>query len=305
VPKHQHLLARLSDAGIAPRYLLRIEAELRDHYADIEREAFAADSTTEEAAKEARLRLGDDETIAAEFLAHPELKLWIYRSPLSLLCLELIAQLMLLVLSRLERILARRAEMARYGIAFFASAALMSVLLLGMHSLVRQDLARSRTVGISVARQEAATSTSTMAKDAREMIVQPSLVLPRPKSPGQDTLDTSSGAQHDEALAGSMVVMGDLELQLLDGDYLPIVKVAPVYPSRALSQGLEGFVVVEFTVARSGAVKDVIVVESTDSLFERAAVEAAYRFKYRPRIIAGQSVEVPGVRNRITFDIAV
>ena len=88
-----------------------------------------------------------------------------------------------------------------------------------------------------------------------------------------------------------------------DGEYLPIVKVAPVYPSRALSRGLEGYVIVEFTVTQAGAVKDVFVVESTSSLFERAAVEAAYKFKYKPRVIDGVPVEVPGVRNKITFEI--
>ena len=88
-----------------------------------------------------------------------------------------------------------------------------------------------------------------------------------------------------------------------DGEYLPIVKVAPVYPSRALSRGLEGYVIVEFTVTQTGAVKDVFVVESTSSLFERAAVEAAYKFKYKPRVIDGVAVEVPGVQNKITFEI--
>ncbi len=88
-----------------------------------------------------------------------------------------------------------------------------------------------------------------------------------------------------------------------DGEYLPIVKVAPVYPSRALSRGLEGYVIVQFTVTQAGAVKDVFVVESTSSLFERAAVEAAYKFKYKPRVIDGVAVEVPGVQNKITFEI--
>src|SRR5690606_20820240 len=44
-----------------------------------------------------------------------------------------------------------------------------------------------------------------------------------------------------------------------DGEYLPIVKVAPIYPARALTRGLEGYVIVEFTVTRAGTVKDVVV----------------------------------------------
>lgn len=88
-----------------------------------------------------------------------------------------------------------------------------------------------------------------------------------------------------------------------DGEYLPIVKVAPIYPARALTRGIEGYVIVEFTVTRTGTVKDVTVVESTNSIFERAAVDAAYKFKYKPRVIDGEPVEVPGVRNKITFTL--
>ena len=97
--------------------------------------------------------------------------------------------------------------------------------------------------------------------------------------------------------------VGGVGFGISDGEYLPIVKVAPVYPARALNRGLEGYVVVEFTVTPAGTVRDVSVVESTSGLFERAAMEAALKFKYKPRVIDGQAVEVPGVRNKITFEI--
>lgn len=89
-----------------------------------------------------------------------------------------------------------------------------------------------------------------------------------------------------------------------DGDYLPIVKVAPVYPQRALARRLEGYVLLEFAVTRTGAVKDIVVVESTAEIFERPAIEAALKFRYKPRVIDGESVEVVGVQNRITFTMA-
>ena len=98
--------------------------------------------------------------------------------------------------------------------------------------------------------------------------------------------------------------MGGFGFGISDGEYLPIVKVAPVYPARALSRGLSGYVLVEFTVTTNGSVRDVFVVESSSTLFERAASEAALKFKYKPRVIDGTAVEVPGVRNRITFEIA-
>ncbi len=90
-----------------------------------------------------------------------------------------------------------------------------------------------------------------------------------------------------------------------DGEYLPIVKVNPSYPSRALQRGIEGWVVVEFTVTKSGAVRDAIAVDAQPAnIFNRAAIKAALKFKYKPRVIDGEAIEVAGVRNKITFAIA-
>jgi TonB family protein len=85
--------------------------------------------------------------------------------------------------------------------------------------------------------------------------------------------------------------------------YLPIVKGAPDYPPRALDRGHEGFVVVQFTVTRNGSTRDLQIVESTNALFDRAAIEAVAKFKYRPRVIDGSPVEVPGVTTRIVFEL--
>ena len=105
------------------------------------------------------------------------------------------------------------------------------------------------------------------------------------------------------------IKLGGLGLGASDGDYMPIVKVAPIYPSRALSRGIEGYVIVEFTVTRRGTVIDPFVVESfTESgnptrLFNNAALKAALKFKYKPKIINGEPVDVAGVQNKITFKI--
>jgi periplasmic protein TonB len=88
-----------------------------------------------------------------------------------------------------------------------------------------------------------------------------------------------------------------------DGEYMPIVQVAPRYPPRAAERGMEGYVVLEFVVTRQGTVRDPVVIESSSSLFDRAAMDAVQRFRYRPRVIDGEPVEVPGVRFRITFEL--
>jgi protein TonB len=92
-------------------------------------------------------------------------------------------------------------------------------------------------------------------------------------------------------------------MNIAEGDYLPIVRVAPVYPARALSRGLEGHVDMSFTVTTAGTVRDPVVIFSTSSLFERAAERAVLKFKYKPRVVDGVPVDVPNVKTRITFRI--
>lgn len=86
---------------------------------------------------------------------------------------------------------------------------------------------------------------------------------------------------------------------------LPIVKVAPIYPDRALEEGIEGHVLLEFAVTETGAVRDAVVLEANPSgVFERAALNAVGKFKYKPRIVDGKPVETTGVRNRFSFEIS-
>lgn len=98
-------------------------------------------------------------------------------------------------------------------------------------------------------------------------------------------------------------IAGPGTMSYSDGEYLPIVRVAPAYPSRAQSRGLEGYVIMSFTVTTTGSVKDPIVVESSSSLFNRAATQAVLKFKYKPRVVDGQPVDVPGVETQITFKL--
>jgi protein TonB len=130
---------------------------------------------------------------------------------------------------------------------------------------------------------------------------------PQPPSPQLDNLNPNA-----EKIAISAVpvetdieMTGGFSLGVGEGDYLPIVKVAPIYPNRALTRGIEGFCVVQYTVTNLGTTKDPAVIEDqcTSSLFHRASINAALKFKYKPRILDGQAVEVPGVQNKFTYEI--
>jgi protein TonB len=95
-----------------------------------------------------------------------------------------------------------------------------------------------------------------------------------------------------------------LGLVASDGDYLPIVKIAPVYPARAQSRGIEGYCLVEYTVTTTGTTKDVVVVEAEPpGIFNKASIAAALKFKYRPRVVDGEPIEVYGVRNLFRYEL--
>ena len=61
-----------------------------------------------------------------------------------------------------------------------------------------------------------------------------------------------------------------------DGEYLPIVKVAPIYPRRAQTRGISGYCIVEYTVTKTGSIRDPFAVDCQPSgVFESASVKAS------------------------------
>jgi periplasmic protein TonB len=96
---------------------------------------------------------------------------------------------------------------------------------------------------------------------------------------------------------------GDMGFGSGEGEFLPIVKVAPIYPVSAAQRGIEGECTVEYTVTTTGATRDIYVVEDRCdySGFKKPSIVAASRFKYKPRVINGEAVEVHRVRNIFIF----
>jgi protein TonB len=130
---------------------------------------------------------------------------------------------------------------------------------------------------------------------------------PQPPTPQLDNLNPNAEkiAISAAPVETDIEMSGGFSLGVGEGDYLPIVKVAPIYPQRALSRGVEGFCVVQYTVTKNGTIRDPFVIEDqcTSSLFHRASIQAALKFKYKPRVLDGQAVEVPGVQNKFTYEI--
>lgn len=128
-----------------------------------------------------------------------------------------------------------------------------------------------------------------------------------PETPPQDSdvVDPNAPTINIPApdVSATVDIGGPGGMNIAEGDYLPIVRVAPVYPARALSRGIEGYCDMSFTVTTTGTVADPIVTFSTSSLFDRAATRAVLKFKYKPRVVDGIPVDVPGVTTRIRFQL--
>ena len=101
-----------------------------------------------------------------------------------------------------------------------------------------------------------------------------------------------------------MVGGPDLGVMASDTDIVPIVRVNPQYPLRAAERGIEGWVEVQFTISRTGTVKDPFVLNAKPkNIFNRAALRAIRKWKYNPKVEDGEPVERPGVKVRLTFQI--
>lgn len=89
-----------------------------------------------------------------------------------------------------------------------------------------------------------------------------------------------------------------------DAEMVPLVRAPPTYPPAAARRGIEGFVTMQFTVTENGRVKDIVVTDANPpNVFERAAMDAARRYRYQPRLVDGEAVEVPGVTLTLNFKL--
>ena len=85
--------------------------------------------------------------------------------------------------------------------------------------------------------------------------------------------------------------------------FIVLVKPNPQYPRNMSEKGIEGYVRVKYTVTALGNTEDVMVVESSHRGFERNAVKAVEKFKFKPQIEDGKAIAVMNVYNIIEFKL--
>lgn len=80
-------------------------------------------------------------------------------------------------------------------------------------------------------------------------------------------------------------------------DLIPLVRIQPQYPRDALRDGIEGTVTFEVTINPDGTVRSARVLSAKPrGVFESAAQQAIYKWKFKPKIVDGKPVETTGIQ---------
>lgn len=137
---------------------------------------------------------------------------------------------------------------------------------------------------------------------------------PAPPPPPPAKMKVAASAIPQESLAGMEIP--DLNLTadvggaalmgskaMFDGDIIPLQCPPVAYPSDARRAGLSGWVQIEFVVGPDGSVRSAKAVDAQPrGVFEAAAVMAAQRCRFKPKMEDGKPVEQRG-RRKWNFDL--
>lgn len=194
--------------------------------------------------------------------------------------------------------------MSRYGASLGVALAITFGLLFIMQLMIAsghgENVSRDRPRWVDFVRVVRDYTPQTK-REKPEKLVEPTEPPQAPSITSAGTGGVGLSVSMTAPATGDGMRAGTLDLGISDGEYLPLFKVMPNYPIRARESGMEGYAIVEYTVTTLGATRDIRLVESTHSVFDRSCIDAAAAFKYRPRYVNGEAIEVHGVRNRCVY----
>lgn len=168
---------------------------------------------------------------------------------------------------------------------------------------VKFDVQVKQATRIEFSRTKRDTETATRREEKVEREPPP----PTPEVPSISAASASVGGANvgiavkidtKSALSGVKVSAGS------DRDVVPLVRINPEYPQRALSRGIEGWVTIQFTITETGSVADPVVVDaSPKGMFEDAALKAISKWRYNPKVEDGVAVARKGIQTMLRFQL--
>ncbi|CAK2767487.1 periplasmic protein TonB [Vibrio crassostreae] len=86
---------------------------------------------------------------------------------------------------------------------------------------------------------------------------------------------------------------------------MPLYRVEPRYPPKALKRGAEGHVIMSFTIDETGRPIDIQVTDANPRrMFEREAMRALKKWKYQPKVVDGKAIAQVGQTVKLEFKLA-
>lgn len=141
-------------------------------------------------------------------------------------------------------------------------------------------------------------------------ITQLTKVTPPPPPPQVQRQQTDVPTESIASVVGELpefkapeINRNDFAIAVSDRDAQPIYRAPPTYPMRALERGTEGQCLMRFNVNEQGSPIDVVAVDCSSSVFERASISATQKFKYQPKIQEGRPVRMIGVETTIKYQL--
>lgn len=116
---------------------------------------------------------------------------------------------------------------------------------------------------------------------------------PAPSAPAQPSKNSQSSEGN-----------GPSDSKTVVSGVVPLVRVPPKYPARAMSRHIEGWVKIEFTITTSGTVENpkVVAAEPPD-IFDDAALSAISEWEFKEKMVNGKAVEQRAVQT-LQFKLA-
>ncbi|SFB83705.1 energy transducer TonB [Pseudoalteromonas denitrificans] len=88
------------------------------------------------------------------------------------------------------------------------------------------------------------------------------------------------------------------------GGATPLVRISPKYPIKAAREGKQGWVQIGFTISEIGTVTSPFIINSEPKrLFDKAALRAIRKWKYKPKMINGKTVKQTNQSIQLDFKI--
>ena len=195
---------------------------------------------------------------------------------------------------------------ARYGGAIAISIVVTFSLFFMMHLLVLSDkmkLEEDNSLGpidITMDEDEMQVQRKSRSRPKKQEVKKP----PPPARTVLANVNANQGPRVDfDSNFGGNLDIG-IGTATLDRGAYPKFRVQQQYPRRAQERGIEGHVIVRFTITKTGSVRDPIVVESSSSIFERSALKAVAQYKYEPLVVNGEPQETPNQHIRLVYEMA-